>query len=159
MVGIKIESNSNQIICPQAGCGIPLNDLDIGSLRLGQQMLDKYEKISLNQAIAQMEDMGWCPMPGCKSVANIEKAENIGRCQHCEFAFCLDCKERVHPFKRCPINRLDLLEEFKDSLAEINDKNREAEKYLNELFFKYCTKRCPNNKCGIIFQKVESGCT
>jgi hypothetical protein len=43
-------------------------------------MIDKYEKFSLNNAIAQMDDMGWCPLKGCGALANLEKEENSGRC-------------------------------------------------------------------------------
>ena len=57
-----------------------------------------------------MDDLGWCPLPGCGSLAVIEKDGNYGKCQHCEFMFCLDCRERYHPYKRCLINRLDLLD-------------------------------------------------
>merc|ERR1711966_398257 len=79
------------------------------TMKLDQSLIDKYEQFSVNNAIAQMDDMGWCPMKGCGSLANIEKAENSGKCQHCEFYFCLDCKNKVHPFKRCDLNRVDLL--------------------------------------------------
>lgn len=54
--------------------------MDINNLGLDKDMLVKYEQISLNNAIAQMDDMGWCPIPSCGSLANIEKAENVGKC-------------------------------------------------------------------------------
>lgn len=75
---------------------------------LPKAVVEQYEKLGLHNAIAQMEDMGWCPLPGCNSLANYEKQKNTGRCQHCDFLFCLDCKESIHPFKRCSMNRLDL---------------------------------------------------
>lgn len=85
-----------------------LNDRDIKNLGLSAELLEKYEKLSLDNAIAQMDDMGWCPLPSCKQIANIDKAANHGKCSFCDFVFCLDCHERVHPFKRCLINRVDL---------------------------------------------------
>jgi len=78
-----------------------------------------------------MDDIGWCPLPGCNSLANIEQSENIGKCQHCEFSFCLDCKEHVHPFKRCKINRVDLLEEFAGEMHGILENNKKMEDSLN----------------------------
>jgi len=107
-----------------------------------------------------MDDMGWCPLPGCGSLALIEREGNFGKCQHCDFMFCLDCRERYHPYKRCLINRLDLVDIIKaEEMEEINHKNKLAEAALNVLFFKYCSKYCPNNKCGIRIQKIQSGCT
>jgi hypothetical protein len=60
-----------------------------------------------------MDDMGWCPIVGCGALSNLDKEENSGRCQHCDFYFCIDCKSKVHPYKRCGINRLDFLMETK----------------------------------------------
>lgn len=107
-----------------------------------------------------MDDLGWCPLAGCGSLATIEKEYNFGKCQHCDFMFCLDCRERHHPYKRCLVNRLDLFELISEAQQdEINHKNKRAEEALNALFFRYCAKYCPNLKCGIRVQKEKSGCT
>jgi len=92
-----------------------------------------------------MEDMGWCPLIGCNSLANVEKAENTGRCQHCEFLFCLDCKNGAHPYKRCLLNRLDVSNNLSPSeLKQILETNKKLEAELTALFMKFCTKPCPN---------------
>ena len=107
-----------------------------------------------------MDDLGWCPLPGCASLATIEKDYNYGKCQHCDFMFCLDCRERYHPYKRCIVNRLDLMDLINEEQREILDKrNKIAEEALNVLFFRYCAKFCPNIKCGIKLQKEKAGCT
>lgn len=62
-----------QIVCPESGCAKSLNDLDMKRLGLGEEMLAKYERFSFQAAIETMDDMGWCPLPGCNSVANVEK--------------------------------------------------------------------------------------
>ena len=77
---------------------------------LSQSMFEKYESFTLNEAIAAMDDIGWCPRNGCNAVATIEKEKGFGQCSHCEFMFCLQCKDRYHPYKRCLIHRLDLNE-------------------------------------------------
>jgi hypothetical protein len=46
-----------------------------------------------------------------------------------------------------------------DDKEEIAIKNKKAEEALNNLFFKFCAKYCPNLKCGIRIQKEKSGCT
>jgi hypothetical protein len=38
-------------------------------------------------------------------------------------------------------------------------RNKRSEETLNRLFMKYCTKACPNIKCGVPIVKVASGCT
>lgn len=49
------------------------NDRDMKNLNLDEELVKKYEKLSLDNAIAQMDDMGWCPLPGCNQLAHIEK--------------------------------------------------------------------------------------
>jgi hypothetical protein len=95
-----------------------------------------------------MDDLGWCPLPGCGSLATIEKDLNYGKCQHCEFTFCLACRERNHPFKRCLINRLDLFKKLMDAkeLEDIDARNKKAEQLLSLIYLKNCAKQCP--KCG-----------
>lgn len=100
------QGSVNQLKCPT--CSKPLNDLDVKRMGLSSETVALYEKQTLHNAIASMGDLGWCPLPGCNSLANLERSENTGRCQHCEFLFCLDCKQGTHPFKRCLVHRLDL---------------------------------------------------
>jgi len=107
-----------------------------------------------------MDDLGWCPLPGCGSLAVIERDQNFGKCQHCDFMFCLDCRERYHPYKRCLVNRLDIFDKVTDDdKEELTLRNKKAEEALNGLFFKFCAKYCPNLKCGVRIQKEKTGCT
>lgn len=126
-----------------------MNDFDIKNLNFDKEILAKYEKLSLDNAIAQMDDMGWCPIPSCNQIANIDKELNKGRCTFCDLQFCLECKQRVHPFKRCAVNRLDLLENLHPDIESMQARNRSSEEILNRLFIKHCTRSCPNPKCGV----------
>ena len=110
-------------------------------------MRAKYEKFSFQNAISAMGDMGWCPLSGCNSLADIDQEANTGRCQHCEYLFCLDCKTGAHPFKRCAINRVDLTDS--SIMQEISEDNRKFEEQLTKLYMKLCTRKCPNPKCGV----------
>ena len=98
-----------------------------------------------------MDDIGWCPMPGCKSHADLDKLTNQGRCQHCEFLFCIDCKNSAHPFRRCQKTRVDLDESLKGEIEKIKHANKAFEEQLNDLYFKYCTKKCVKQSCGVRF--------
>jgi hypothetical protein len=61
------------ICCAEASCKKQLNDIDIKNIGLDDEYVEKYEKFSLHNAIAQMDDLGWCPLPGCGSLATIER--------------------------------------------------------------------------------------
>lgn len=66
MVLDKIGSGQvSKIICPVADCNHQLSDMDIKNLGLSKDILDKYEEFSLRDAINQMDDMSWCPIPSC----------------------------------------------------------------------------------------------
>lgn len=149
-----------QLKCAEATCGKMVGDHDIKNLNLGAEMYKKYEKLSVDNAIAQMDDMGWCPLPTCSQIANIDKFSNSGRCTFCDFHFCLDCRERTHPFKRCIVHRLDIQESFQknEDILAILKRNHASEEVLNKLFMKYCTKSCPNNKCGVPISLDKSDC-
>ena len=81
LVEFKIKNGEvSKIACAEESCRKSLNDHDIKRMGLSDDLVKKYEKFSLEFAISQMEDIGWCPMSGCKSLANLEKSENTGRC-------------------------------------------------------------------------------
>ena len=81
LVDLKIKNGGvSQITCVEDKCRKSLNDHDIKRMGLSDELVKKYEKFSLEHAISQMDDIGWCPMPGCNSLANLEKSENTGRC-------------------------------------------------------------------------------
>ena len=42
-----------------------MGDLDIKNLNLEESLQKKFEKLSVENAVAQMDDMGWCPLKGC----------------------------------------------------------------------------------------------
>lgn len=54
-----------KLMCPCSDCKRPLNDRDIKNLNLDSELVKLYEKVSLENAISQMDDMGWCPIPSC----------------------------------------------------------------------------------------------
>jgi len=158
MVKVKISGNDIlSICCAEQNCGVQLTNLDIGNLALGKEVYDKWENLSFRNAIDEMDDMGWCPIPNCATLAHIYKDKNYGQCQHCEFVFCLDCKQKNHPFKRCWINRLDTEDMLDEAELEgVEIRNQRAQEILNNLYFKHCCKQCP--KCGLRIQKVRGGC-
>lgn len=66
MVTQKIEDgNIAQLCCAEASCRKMMSDLDIRNLNLEASLYKKFEKLSVENAVAQMDDMGWCPLKGC----------------------------------------------------------------------------------------------
>ena len=66
MVTQKIQGgNIADLCCAEAACRKPMGDLDIKNLGLDKGLQKKFEKLSVENAIAQMDDMGWCPLQGC----------------------------------------------------------------------------------------------
>ena len=81
MVTSKISAGKiGEIVCPNQDCKRNLNHLDMTNLGLSKQMLEKYEEFSLNAAIMDMDDLGWCPLETCGAVANLERDQGFGRC-------------------------------------------------------------------------------
>ena len=81
MVNFNIKNGKvDQICCSEGSCKKVLNDIDIKNLGLNSELIEKYEQYSLNNAIAQMDDLGWCPLNGCGSLATLERDMNFGRC-------------------------------------------------------------------------------
>lgn len=74
------EGKVGNILCPEKGCGKHLNDWDIRNMGLNKADRDRYETLSVKNAIAEMDDIGWCPISGCGSIANIDREDNTGRC-------------------------------------------------------------------------------
>jgi len=75
-----LEGNVGNILCPESGCGKHLNDWDIRNMQLSDSDKERYDSLSLKNAIAQMDDVGWCPVPNCGSIANIDREDNTGTC-------------------------------------------------------------------------------
>lgn len=151
------------LVCADAQCKRPINDRDVKAMGLEESLLKQYEQVSLENAISQMDDMGWCPLSSCSQLAHIDRPSNSGTCSFCQFHFCLDCKQHYHPFKRCAILRVDMQENLNENVQEqVNEiirNNEESEDILSRLFIKLNTKSCPNPKCRVPISKDASGCT
>jgi hypothetical protein len=77
MITLAIKENKvAQLSCAESTCIKHLNDLDVKNLGLDKEIIEKYETMALTHAISQMEDLGWCPLAGCGSLATIEKEIN-----------------------------------------------------------------------------------
>lgn len=75
----------------------------------------------------------------------------MGKCTECMYKFCTQCREKWHPFKRCPKALLLM----KDNEGKIQNAQKFVDERLNMLYIDNCSKACPN--CQFAIQKTE-GC-
>lgn len=66
-------------------------------------MISKHTEFSFNLAVNMMEDFSWCPVPECGQPAELNLVKNYGICTHCRFHFCIQCKQKYHFYKQCPL--------------------------------------------------------
>eukprot|EP01017_Pseudomicrothorax_dubius_P006652 TRINITY_DN11941_c0_g2_i1.p1 TRINITY_DN11941_c0_g2~~TRINITY_DN11941_c0_g2_i1.p1 ORF type:complete len:313 (-),score=-15.70 TRINITY_DN11941_c0_g2_i1:100-1038(-) len=80
--------------CPH--CKQNLTDQDILSL-VGEESLQKAQRIRHNKLIAQDLKKRWCPKPGCESIIDITKVNGkTGTCATCNTVFCAKCTRQPH---------------------------------------------------------------
>jgi len=64
----EIDKGTIEIKCPlystKPDCNKTLSHKDLMRV-LSQEMFDKWAQMSLTRAVDTMEDMSWCPTPGC----------------------------------------------------------------------------------------------
>ena len=109
---------------------------------MSEELIHKVTLFSINKAIDQMPDYGWCPDKEGQGPAEIDELRNIGKCTECRFKFCIQCKAKFHPFKRCPI-AVALLDNTKSSIKAAKSI---VDQHLSMLYIQNCSKQCP--KCS-----------
>ncbi|KAF7233377.1 hypothetical protein EG68_11830 [Paragonimus skrjabini miyazakii] len=102
----------------------------------------RYEALLLRQALNRMQDIAYCPRPGCKNNPVIVDDKELGRCVVCEMSFCPRCHQISHGMRKCPLR------------SDESDEEEENE-YASSQYIKKNTKRCP--KCDAKIEKNE-GC-
>ncbi|CDW89108.1 e3 ubiquitin-protein ligase rnf14 [Stylonychia lemnae] len=151
----------SKLLCPHySGCKTFLTEVNLRSINIPEDQIEKLTKFSINQAIEKMDDFGWCPVTACGAPAEVDKVKNFGQCTQCRFVFCITCREKYHFFKQCPALKIhntnyDQLE--KDAQIDNFVKNQfnQIQEQMNLHYIKQCTKQCPN--CKFTIQKVD-GC-
>ena len=109
------EGNLSKLKCPSvqdsAKCDSNIREKDLIAVGVTQAMLDKFTKFSIESALNNMDDFGYCPQ--CQGHAELQIKLNLGQCQHCSFQYCTKCNSKYHPGKRCQNLNVDI-ESIKD---------------------------------------------
>ena len=63
--------------CPSfSGCFTYLTEMNLQEVGLNEELIEKYNVFSINNAINAMDDFGWCPITECGYPAQIDKVKN-----------------------------------------------------------------------------------
>ena len=97
-----------KLLCPQSQCQKPLLPNEVQQILQDEQLYERYERLTLQQALELMNDVIWCPR--CQSAVLVGKAEdNLAVCDQCHYTFCKKCREIYHFQETCP--RDDLIKQ------------------------------------------------
>lgn len=69
-----------KLICPGNNCKTNLTEVNLKNVDLDEEFIEKFNVFSINQAIEQMDDFGWCPLKECGQPAEVNKLKNYGMC-------------------------------------------------------------------------------
>ena len=139
-----------RLVCPHAaGCTTPISEADLRALGVAEATIEKAAAFALNQALERMDDFGWCPLSACAGPADIDRVKNFGRCTHCNFTFCLTCREKAHFFRQCPALKIrqEHITALSESAALDDFKRSQANQIMermNVFYIQHCTKSCPS---------------
>ena len=95
---LNVRDGSLQLLtCPEPSCR---SELTPGLLQqlLTPELYERFERLSLERALASMSDLLYCPR--CNTAA-VEDAQHCAMCAKCAFVFCGLCVEAWHPGRTC----------------------------------------------------------
>ena len=65
--------------CPSSsGCKKFFTENNLLEVGVDQELIEKFNVFSINHAIENMDDFGWCPLSVCGQPAEIDKVKNFG---------------------------------------------------------------------------------
>ena len=89
---------------------------------VSQSDFERYDRLLLQNTLDVMPDVEYCPRIQCQKPVVVDKDDDMGYCQACDFPFCTKCKSTYHG--------TDLCKWEKDLLA-VESKKKEADKKWN----------------------------
>ena len=133
----EINQNHCPLVCPVVECRKILSTSDIKQV-LSDDLIEKYEKYSILNAISEQSDIFWCPNPECNYAFSIEDANADVKEYHCEMCgkhYCLNCQVPFHEGMTC--------KEYKKTQKTSKEQELKAEKQFRSFVKSSKTKQCP----------------
>ncbi|XP_076094526.1 E3 ubiquitin-protein ligase RNF14-like [Mytilus galloprovincialis] len=141
-----------QLQCLETSCKSEMKPYIIKEV-LDKEEFKRWEQLTFQKGLDSMGDISYCPR--CEiALITEENSLNMAHCETCQFSFCLECSEPVHPGEICFFKKENKEEEKNDIEGE-NEKEfqrklkRMAESKSHE-FLKEKSKKCPVCKVKII---------
>ena len=69
------------------------------------EIYEKYERLSLQQTLDSMLDIGYCPRPACGTAVLFDPDSAMATCSACQFVFCKQCNMTYHGIQPCNIRK------------------------------------------------------
>ena len=99
----EINQSKCPLVCPVIECRKILSTSDIKQV-LSDEMIAKYEKYYMMNAISEQNDIIWCPNPECNYAFSIEDTNADVKDYNCEMCgkhYCLNCQVPFHEGMTC----------------------------------------------------------
>ena len=132
MVKTAVVNNTLPVKCPNCGVPIHPNFIEDSLRNANPQLLEKYEKFSMNNFIQNNSDQySSCPTPGCEYLFFFNPGEFNFLCPLCKKNYCLNCKDEWHKNMTC--------QQYKDS-RDVNKLDNQFFQFVKGAKFKMCPK-------------------
>ncbi|PIK59267.1 putative E3 ubiquitin-protein ligase RNF14-like [Apostichopus japonicus] len=143
------------LCCPETDCesmAIPGQVRDM----VDESLFQRYDSLLLQTSLDSMDDIFYCPRPGCGEAVIKDESGHLATCSLCRYVFCTLCGKPNHGVFDCQQakrEKIELMKRMKREEAERMD--RELEEIAGEAYVLKKSKRCPS--CGFHIQK-SGGC-
>ncbi|XP_071847831.1 E3 ubiquitin-protein ligase RNF14-like [Apostichopus japonicus] len=143
------------LCCPETDCesmAIPGQVRDM----VDDSLFQRYDSLLLQTSLDSMDDIFYCPRPGCGEAVIKDESGHLATCSLCRYVFCTLCGKPNHGVFDCQQakrEKIELMKRMKREEAERMD--RELEEIAGEAYVLKKSKRCPS--CGFHIQK-SGGC-
>ncbi|XP_076439863.1 E3 ubiquitin-protein ligase RNF14-like [Babylonia areolata] len=149
------------LTCPYSECETVITP-DVLQNVLTTENFIRWEMLSLQRSLDQMEDVVYCPRCQAVVIREQDASLNLAYCMACCYSFCTECEQPWHQGTQCTtdLERLDqqarrqnLDQRARDRYEDLRRQAEEKAKTLIELKAK--TVPCPH--CKALVEKIE-GC-
>jgi len=148
-LGLMLKTKINdgrvqEIKCPSPNCETQIDYNQIKQIVRDDNLFARYEEYNLKRALEKIQDLRWCPRPGCSNamIGSSEVPMMVCSNDRCRFTFCFKCKEEWHADVTC--------EQYQQWKIENNESEA---RYID--WVRNNTKQCP--KCKVQIEK-NGGC-
>ncbi|XP_052096502.1 E3 ubiquitin-protein ligase RNF14-like [Mytilus californianus] len=144
-----------QLLCLESNCKTEIKPYIMKEV-LDEEEYKRWEQLTFQKGLDAMGDISYCPR--CEiALITEENSLNMAHCVTCQFTFCLECSEPVHPGEICFFKKENNLKEEEERKNREGENEKEFQRKLKRMeevkshdFLKEKSKKCPVCKVKII---------